>query len=131
MCVKCPEARRCCQSHWNWSCRWLFVFMWMLWIEPRSSKRVVSAVIHRVISPACIPPSVLFPIICLLLFYVHWYFTDMYVCVRLSDPLEVELRAAMWVLENEPGPLDEQPGFSTTEPSLQHPPPSIPNTHPP
>ena len=34
-----------------------------------------------------------------------WYFAHMYVSVRISDPLELELQvcAAMWVLGVEPG----------------------------
>ena len=28
----------------------------------------------------------------LFIFYVHWYFASIYVCVKVSDPLELELQ---------------------------------------
>ena len=31
----------------------------------------------------------------LFLFHVHWYFACMHVCVRVLDPLEVELQAVV------------------------------------
>jgi hypothetical protein len=50
----------------------------------------------------------IFLMIYLFLFYVHWCFACMYVCVRMSDLLELELWIivnAMWVLRIEPGSL--------------------------
>ena len=44
----------------------------------------------------------------LLFFNVHWCFACMYLC-ELLDPLELELRAAMWVLQLNLGSLEEQP----------------------
>jgi hypothetical protein len=48
----------------------------------------------------------------------------MYVCVRMSDPLELELQMIVSYLprgcwESILSPLEEQPAFLTTEPSLQ------------
>ena len=31
----------------------------------------------------------------LFLFYVHWHFVCMYVCVRVLDPLELELKTVV------------------------------------
>ena len=56
-------------------------------------------------------------------FYVHWCIACMYVCVRVSDPLEMELQRVvsyhMGVGKLHWGPLEEHPVLSTTKPSLQ------------
>jgi hypothetical protein len=55
----------------------------------------------------------------LFLFYVHWCFGCMYVCVRVSDPWNwsyTPLRAAMCHMEQNQGTLEEQPVLLTTEP---------------
>jgi hypothetical protein len=57
-------------------------------------------------------------------FYVYWCFAHMYVCVRVSYPLELELQTVVscyvcWILN--PGPLEEQPVLLTAELSLQPP----------
>lgn len=53
-------------------------------------------------------------------FYVHWCFACVYVCVRVSEPLELELHTAVSCpVELNQDPLEEQPVFLTTEPSLQ------------
>ena len=62
----------------------------------------------------------------LFLFYVHWSFPCMYVCVRGLIPWNWsyrQLRTAMWLLGFEPKPLEEQSVLLSSEPSLQ--PPSI------
>ena len=55
------------------------------------------------------------------LFIIYFYFMNigdfdsMHMCVRVSDPLGQELQTVVSCL----GPLEEQPVFSTAEPSLQ------------
>ena len=48
----------------------------------------------------------------------------MYVCVRMLEPLELELQTVMSCQVGAPGPLEEQPGLLATEPSL-HPPSAV------
>ena len=60
-------------------------------------------------------------------FYVHWCFACVYVCVRVSGPLEQELHTDSCELpcgygEMILGPLEEQPVLLIAEPSLQPPP---------
>lgn len=58
----------------------------------------------------------------LTLFYMHWCFARIYVCVRVSDSLELRLQTVVshpvgtenWTL----GFLEEQPVLLTTEPSF-------------
>lgn len=46
----------------------------------------------------------------LLLFYVNWCFAHMYVCIRVLDPLELELETVpKWVLGIEPGSCGRAP----------------------
>jgi hypothetical protein len=39
------------------------------------------------------------------LFYVHWCFNCLYICVKVSEPLELDngKLSTEWVLETEPG----------------------------
>ena len=58
-----------------------------------------------------------------LIFCIFWCFASMYVCVKMLDPLELELQAVVnchvGAGYTNRGPLEEQPAFLTTEPSLQ------------
>lgn len=49
--ARCPEARRRCQTPWNWSYRCLSSAMWVLEIKPRTSSRAARALNNRAISP--------------------------------------------------------------------------------
>ena len=74
------------------------------------------------------PPHVeffFFKMIYLFLFYVYWCLACMYVCTRVSDPLELELQSSKlpseyWKLNvGSLGLLEERPVLLTTEPALQ------------
>ena len=57
------------------------------------------------------------------IFYVHWCFACIHVCVRVPDTLELELQTVVsshvGARNMNSGPLEEQPLLLTTEPSLQ------------
>lgn len=62
----------------------------------------------------------------LFLFYVHLCFACMYVCVGVSDPMQLELQTVVscrvWCWDSNPGPVGEPPVVLTAETSHQIPP---------